>query len=111
VTDRPVGRGLVADKSRCAHCVTPTQAQILVELSRGQGYDSIGRRLYLAPATVAYHVAKLQAKFRVPNRAALVAAAFVFGILAGDQWPIEASGLLHATLAESCADAPDTSVS
>jgi DNA-binding CsgD family transcriptional regulator len=101
----------VAHKSRCAHCVTPTQAQILVELSRGQSYDTIGQRLYLAPTTVAYHVAKLQAKFRVPNRAALVAAAFVFGILAGDQWPIEASGLLHATLAESCDDALDASTS
>lgn len=74
--------------------LTDRQVEILVRLSRGDAYKTIARHLRLSPATVSYHVAKMQTIFNARSLPALVALAIVAGILTSDQWPIEATGQL-----------------
>lgn len=89
---------------KCPDCISRNQAEILAGLARGEKYGTIANRLFMTASTVSYHVARLQSRLSVPNRAALVAIAVVAGVLSPDQWPMEISGVLHLAVDSECAD-------
>lgn len=70
-----------------------SELRVLRLLAEGRTYQAIAAELYLSPATVAFHVGKLQARLRVPNNAALVAVSLVMGLLTADQWPPQLTGI------------------
>ncbi|BDZ48490.1 hypothetical protein GCM10025867_07310 [Frondihabitans sucicola] len=70
------------------------QAQIIEGIGRGNTYRALAEKLSISPATVAYHVGRLQLKLRTPTLPALVGLAIVSGILSSDQFPLELTGNL-----------------
>lgn len=70
-----------------------SELRVLKLLAQGHTYQAIAAQLFLSPATVAFHVGKLQARLHVPNNAALVAVSLVVGLLAADQWPPQLTGI------------------
>ncbi len=73
-------------------------AQILTRFAYGETYRAIAKRLYLSPATVAYHAGRIQRRLRVSSMTAAVALAIIAGVLTADTWPIEAAGILEIDL-------------
>lgn len=79
----------------CDRCVTLSDrhVDILVLLARGTGFKTIANALQLSPATIAYHVGRLQRWFEAPSVSALVGAAMVLGVLSHERLPVEATTL------------------
>jgi len=74
---------------------------ILQGLASGQTYRLIAAKLHVSSATVAYHVTQLRSRFHAPTVAAIVAIAFITGVLSNDTWPVQLTGLLDMDLPES----------
>ncbi len=74
--------------------LTRRQAEILEGIGRGNTYRVVAERLSISPATVAYHVGRLQQMLRTPTLPALIGLAIVSGILSSDQFPLELTGNL-----------------
>ncbi|MGW2250065.1 helix-turn-helix transcriptional regulator [Kitasatospora sp. NPDC001660] len=69
--------------------VSPTEARILAAAARGATTAQIAREIGLTRDGVNYHLTRLSRRWHVPNRTALVARAYAYGILATDTWPPE----------------------
>jgi DNA-binding CsgD family transcriptional regulator len=67
--------------------LTPRERSVLELVAGGHSTRAIGRRLYVSPQAVTYHIGNLHAKFECGNRAGLVARAFVLGFLTTSDWP------------------------
>ncbi|RKR75801.1 helix-turn-helix domain-containing protein [Frondihabitans australicus] len=68
--------------------VSPRQVDILVLLSQGDAYKAIARKLNLSPATVAYHVGRMQQAVQARSVPALIARAFLLGVLTAELLPM-----------------------
>lgn len=53
--------------------ITPRQNEILELVAEGRSYKEIGRRLYITPRTVKYHMAEIMRKLHLENRAQVLA--------------------------------------
>ncbi|MFF3068945.1 helix-turn-helix transcriptional regulator [Kitasatospora sp. NPDC057904] len=69
--------------------VSPTEARILAAAARGATTAQIAREIGLTRDGVNYHLTRLSRRWHVPNRTALVARAYAYGVLAPDAWPPE----------------------
>ncbi|MET9799995.1 PAS domain-containing protein [Streptomyces sp. NPDC006368] len=79
--DRPEPPG------RPAAQVTPVEKRILALAAGGATTERIARSVGLTVDGVNYHLTRLSRRWGVPNRTALVARAYVLGVLAPDTWP------------------------
>ncbi|WP_433859106.1 PAS domain-containing protein [Streptomyces kronopolitis] len=68
---------------------SPVEARILALAAGGATTASIGTALGLTVDGVNYHLTRLARRWRVQGRTALVARAYVLGVLAPDSWPPE----------------------
>ncbi|REK89030.1 PAS domain-containing protein [Streptomyces inhibens] len=66
---------------------SPVEARILALAAGGATTASIGTALGLTVDGVNYHLTRLARRWRVQGRTALVARAYVLGVLAPDSWP------------------------
>ncbi|MFE0190162.1 PAS domain-containing protein [Streptomyces sp. NPDC058989] len=66
---------------------SPVEARILALAAGGATTASIGTALGLTVDGVNYHLARLSRRWRVQGRTALVARAYVLGVLSADSWP------------------------
>ncbi|MFG2138008.1 PAS domain-containing protein [Streptomyces sp. NPDC048650] len=66
---------------------SPIEARILALAAGGATTASIGGALGLTVDGVNYHLTRLARRWRVQGRTALVAKAYVLGVLAADSWP------------------------
>lgn len=64
------------------------QTDILVLLSQGETYRAISSRLNVTPATVSYHVGRMQQRLNAKSLPMLVARAFVVGFLTVELLPM-----------------------
>ncbi|MFI6151574.1 LuxR C-terminal-related transcriptional regulator [Kitasatospora sp. NPDC051170] len=69
--------------------VSPTEARILAAAARGATTARIAKEIGLTTDGVNYHLTRLTRRWHVPNRTALVARAYAYGVLAADTWPPE----------------------
>ncbi|MFD8324429.1 PAS domain-containing protein [Streptomyces lydicus] len=95
----PVGRGpsrvesvwAVITHQSLAHdahpALTASQVRILSLLAAGRSNGEIAASLHLSRQTVDYHLSRLRDLLDAPTRCALVARAYVLGILAPQTWP------------------------
>ncbi|UKY48079.1 helix-turn-helix transcriptional regulator [Streptomyces inhibens] len=67
--------------------LTASQERILSLLAAGRSNAEIATSLHLSRQTVDYHLSRLRDLLDAPNRCALVARAYVLGILAPQIWP------------------------
>ncbi|MGW7578108.1 PAS domain-containing protein [Streptomyces sp. NPDC054765] len=74
---RPASRG----------SASPVEARILALAAGGATTASIGTALGLTVDGVNYHLTRLARRWRVQGRTALVARAYVLGVLSPDSWP------------------------
>ncbi|MGN8048133.1 LuxR C-terminal-related transcriptional regulator [Curtobacterium sp. 22159] len=72
------------DRGAARRKLSAEELAVLRGIARGDDFNTIGRRLSLAPATIAYHATKLRRLLNAPNLPALVAIAFVVGLLTND---------------------------
>jgi PAS domain S-box-containing protein len=68
---------------------SPVEARILALAAGGATTASIGKDLNLTVDGVNYHLTRLARRWRVRGRTALVARAYVLGVLSPDSWPPE----------------------
>jgi DNA-binding CsgD family transcriptional regulator len=84
--------GVAPRRHRVCVCIparlTRREAQVLEQLAVGLTSAQIGATLFLSEQAVTYHVGNLLSKFQSPSRTALVARAFVLGLLSRT-WPPE----------------------
>lgn len=80
VRDEPVAREPVAE-------VSEVEGLILALAAAGATTAAIGKAVGLTVDGVNYHLGRLTRRWRVPNRTALVAKAYVLGVLTPGQWP------------------------
>ncbi|MCK7625661.1 PAS domain-containing protein [Streptomyces sp. RS10V-4] len=66
---------------------SPVEARILALAAGGATTAAIGGALGLTVDGVNYHLTRLSRRWRVQGRTALVAKAYVLGVLAADRWP------------------------
>ncbi|MFE6740941.1 PAS domain-containing protein [Streptomyces tubercidicus] len=66
---------------------SPVEARILALAAGGATTASIGTTLGLTVDGVNYHLTRLARRWRVQGRTALVARAYVLGVLSADSWP------------------------
>ncbi|MGG2460066.1 PAS domain-containing protein [Streptomyces sp. RGM 3693] len=66
---------------------SPVEARILALAAGGATTAAIGGALGLTVDGVNYHLTRLARRWRVQGRTALVAKAYVLGVLAPDRWP------------------------
>ncbi|WP_432003511.1 PAS domain-containing protein [Streptomyces sioyaensis] len=66
---------------------SPVETQILALAAGGATTASIGTALGLTVDGVNYHLSRLARRWRVQGRTALVARAYVLGVLSPDSWP------------------------
>ncbi|MER7987080.1 PAS domain-containing protein [Streptomyces noursei] len=66
---------------------SPVEARILALAAGGATTAAIGSALGLTVDGVNYHLTRLARRWRVQGRTALVAKAYVLGVLAADRWP------------------------
>ncbi|MFG2827738.1 PAS domain-containing protein [Streptomyces sp. NPDC048434] len=66
---------------------SPVEARILALAAGGATTASIGTALGLTVDGVNYHLTRLARRWRVQGRTALVARAYVLGVLSPDSWP------------------------
>ena len=78
VASRPVSVGCVSDALRT---LTDREREILVLVARGLSNDEIGQALFISPATVKTHVARIMGKLDAHDRAQLVVAAYEGGLV------------------------------
>ncbi|MGW1375018.1 helix-turn-helix transcriptional regulator [Streptomyces sp. NPDC002446] len=71
--------------------LTASQERILSLLAAGRSNAEIATSLRLSRQTVDYHLSRLRDLLDAPNRCALVARAYVLGILAPQTWPPRAA--------------------
>ncbi|MEU6773246.1 LuxR C-terminal-related transcriptional regulator [Streptomyces sp. NPDC046759] len=70
-----------------AHALSPQEGRILALVASGATSALIARSVGLTPDGVNYHLSRLCRLLRVPNRTALVAKAYVLGLLPPASWP------------------------
>lgn len=73
--------------------VTTRQLEVIALVAQGLATKEIASRLGVSEAAVKKHLAHLMARYRVPNRAALVRAGIANGILFVTQDPVTSDGL------------------
>ncbi|MFG3116399.1 PAS domain-containing protein [Streptomyces sp. NPDC048197] len=66
---------------------SPVETRILALAAGGATTAAIGASLGLTVDGVNYHLTRLSRRWRVQGRTALVAKAYVLGVLAADSWP------------------------
>ncbi|MFH9419444.1 helix-turn-helix transcriptional regulator [Streptomyces sp. NPDC017529] len=71
---------------------SPVETRILALAASGATTATIGGRLGLTVDGVNYHLTRLSRRWRVQGRAALVAKAYVLGVLAPGVWPPAPAG-------------------
>ncbi|MBB5937842.1 LuxR C-terminal-related transcriptional regulator [Streptomyces zagrosensis] len=67
--------------------MSPVEGRVLALAAAGATTAAMGKALGLTVDGVNYHVARLSRRWRVPNRTALVARAYVLGVLSREVWP------------------------
>lgn len=67
--------------------VSPVEGRVLALAASGATTAAMGKALGLTVDGVNYHLGRLSRRWRVPNRTALVARAYVLGVLSPDDWP------------------------
>ncbi|MFI9306273.1 PAS domain-containing protein [Streptomyces triculaminicus] len=67
--------------------VSEVEGRILALAAAGATTAAIGKAVGLTVDGVNYHLARLTRRWRVPNRTALVAKAYVLGVLVPGRWP------------------------
>ncbi|MFI9723465.1 helix-turn-helix transcriptional regulator [Streptomyces sp. NPDC052396] len=72
--------------------VSPVEEQILALVASGATTAAVGKAVGLTLDGVNYHLTRLSRRWRVPNRTALVARAYVLGVLDTNQWPPRPAG-------------------
>ncbi|MFS0729430.1 LuxR C-terminal-related transcriptional regulator [Curtobacterium sp. 1P10AnD] len=72
------------DRDAARRKLSAEELAVLQGIARGDDFNTIARKLSLAPATIAYHATKLRRLLNAPNLPALVAIAFVIGLLTND---------------------------
>ncbi|MFF8828830.1 PAS domain S-box protein [Streptomyces sp. NPDC015131] len=72
---------------REAEPATGTEKRILALVASGATTDRIARSVGLTADGVNYHLTRLSRRWGVPGRTALVARAYVLGVLSPDVWP------------------------
>ena len=78
VATRPVAPGGLAEALRA---LTDREREILTLVARGLSNDEIGGALFISPATVKTHVARIMAKLDAHDRAQLVVKAYEGGLV------------------------------
>ncbi|MFI1629034.1 PAS domain-containing protein [Streptomyces noursei] len=90
-TSRAAGVWAVVTHQGLAHeahpPLTASQVRILSLLAAGRSNAEIATQLHLSRQTVDYHLSRLRDLLDAPTRCALVARAYVLGILAPQAWP------------------------
>ncbi|MFF4293956.1 LuxR C-terminal-related transcriptional regulator [Streptomyces vinaceus] len=71
--------------------LSPQEARILPLVAAGASGSAIAREVGLTVDGVNYHVTRLCRRLRVPNRPALIARAYVLGLLDPAAWPPRAA--------------------
>jgi DNA-binding NarL/FixJ family response regulator len=71
-----------APPRRQIHTITEREREVLILVGRGMSNREIAAHLYIAPATVKAHVARLLAKLDARDRVQLVIAAYESGLVA-----------------------------
>lgn len=84
---RVLERSTAAPTARPPERVSPIEARILAAAARGATTAQIAGEVGLTAAGVNYHLTSLTRRWHVPNRTALVARAYITGVLAPDVWP------------------------
>ncbi|MEV0266135.1 LuxR C-terminal-related transcriptional regulator [Streptomyces sp. NPDC050617] len=67
--------------------VSEVEARVLALVASGATTAAVGKAVGLTVDGVNYHLTRLTRRWRVPNRTALVAKAYVLGVLRTDAWP------------------------
>ncbi|MEU4211624.1 PAS domain-containing protein [Streptomyces sp. NPDC026206] len=67
--------------------VSEMEGRILALAASGATTAAVGKAVGLTVDGVNYHLTRLTRRWRVPNRTALVAKAYVLGVLVPGQWP------------------------
>ncbi|WP_217195894.1 helix-turn-helix transcriptional regulator [Streptomyces buecherae] len=67
--------------------VSPVEERVLALAASGATTAAMGKALGLTVDGVNYHLTRLSRRWRVPNRTALVARAYVLGVLTPGVWP------------------------
>lgn len=75
--------------------LTPAQIRILALLAEGRSNGEIATSLRLSRQTVDYHLGRLRHLLGAATRPALVARAYVLGILAPQSWPPRSATATH----------------
>ncbi|WP_405575537.1 PAS domain-containing protein [Streptomyces sp. NBC_01167] len=75
--------------------LTAAQVRILALLATGHSNAEIAEELHLSRQTVDYHLRRLRVLLEAPTRPALVARAYVLGILAPQAWPPRSPTAAH----------------
>ncbi|MFG2356358.1 PAS domain-containing protein [Streptomyces sp. NPDC048521] len=75
--------------------LTATQVRILALLAAGRSNADIGGTLHLSRQTVDYHLSRLRDLLGAATRPALVARAYVLGILSPQAWPPRSTAAVH----------------
>ena len=78
VASRPASTGNVSESLRS---LTDREREILVLVARGLSNEEIGERLFISPATVKTHLARIMAKLDAHDRAQLVIKAYEGGLV------------------------------
>ncbi|MFG2310918.1 helix-turn-helix transcriptional regulator [Streptomyces sp. NPDC048566] len=66
---------------------TPAQLRIITLLAAGRSNTDIAEELHLSRQTLDYHLSRLRLLLEAPTRPALVARAYVLGLLSPTAWP------------------------
>ncbi|MFI1680466.1 PAS domain-containing protein [Streptomyces sp. NPDC020607] len=100
--ERPSGNGTPARAGRpvgtdaedeLAHpALSAQEARVLRLVAGGATTAVVARTIGIGVDGVNYHLTRLCRRLRVPNRTALVARAYVLGLLAPEAWPPQLSG-------------------
>ncbi|WP_053710951.1 PAS domain-containing protein [Streptomyces sp. NRRL B-3648] len=75
--------------------LTATQVRILALLAAGRSNADIAGTLHLSRQTVDYHLSRLRDRLGAATRPALVARAYVLGILSPQAWPPRSATAAH----------------
>ena len=87
LSDKPVivqGNTLMEQEEAAARGIdqlTDREREILTLVARGLNNDQIGERLFISPATVKTHLARIMAKLDAHDRAQLVVRAYESGLV------------------------------
>lgn len=80
VASRPSRLGAGSSVSAAIRALTDREREILAFVARGLSNDEIGEELFISPATVKTHLARIMAKLDAHDRAQLVVAAYEGGL-------------------------------